>query len=56
MFHVATMMGPESARPEHGAKAISMGKKRHIGNDFVHVVYKVRLLRNDPMLACHQCR
>lgn len=44
MFHVATMMGPESARPENGAKTIiSMCKKRHIGNDFVHVVYKVRL-------------
>lgn len=54
MFHVATMMGPESTRSEtttnssssssSADRAVSMSKKRHIGNDFVHVVYKVRLL------------
>ncbi|KAG6610000.1 ATPase WRNIP1 [Phytophthora cinnamomi] len=43
MFHVATMMVPENDRPA-GTPAIgnfaSMKKKRHIGNDFVHIVFK----------------
>jgi hypothetical protein len=44
MFHVATMMIPESIHPEGSSSSsnfTSMKKKRHIGNDFVHVVFKV---------------
>lgn len=43
MFHVATMMVPE-AYPSDGVIGTfaSMKKKRHIGNDFVHIVFKVR--------------
>lgn len=44
-FHVATMMVPESSRSDGNPAAenlASMKKKRHIGNDFVHVVFKVR--------------
>lgn len=42
MFHVATMMRSQSDRPSGSAvdRFTSMKKKRHIGNDFVHVVYK----------------
>ncbi|KAL4151816.1 hypothetical protein PRNP1_008753 [Phytophthora ramorum] len=44
MFHVATMMIPEGdKRPKGGSSSgnfTSMMKKRHIGNDFVHVVFK----------------
>ncbi|KAG7393731.1 Tuberous sclerosis 2-like protein [Phytophthora pseudosyringae] len=39
MFHVATMMVPESSRSA-ADNFSSMKKKRHIGNDFVHVVFK----------------
>lgn len=43
MFHVATMMVPDNKQPVGGVSSgnfASMKKKRHIGNDFVHVVYK----------------
>ncbi|RLN97625.1 hypothetical protein BBJ28_00006371 [Nothophytophthora sp. Chile5] len=43
MFHVATMMVPDSEIPDSSASSgmfASMKKKRHIGNDFVHVVFK----------------
>lgn len=53
MFHVATLMGPassssssnnssnsEAAAAASSDRALAMSKKRHIGNDFVHVVYK----------------
>ncbi|KAG7388897.1 Tuberous sclerosis 2-like protein [Phytophthora boehmeriae] len=43
MFHVATMMIPESNRSSGDISIgtfASMKKKRHIGNDFVHVVFK----------------
>ncbi|CAI5739258.1 unnamed protein product [Hyaloperonospora brassicae] len=43
MFHVATMMVPQSYRRDSNPAAenfASMQKKRHIGNDFVHVVFK----------------
>ncbi|KAF1318954.1 hypothetical protein FI667_g13437, partial [Globisporangium splendens] len=43
MFHVATMMGSDSTQSGNGPdamKALTMSKKRHIGNDFVHVIYK----------------
>ncbi|KAF4315897.1 hypothetical protein BBO99_00003190 [Phytophthora kernoviae] len=43
MFHVATMMIPESTRPTgeiFSGTFASMKKKRHIGNDFVQVVFK----------------
>ncbi|KAE9030158.1 hypothetical protein PR002_g9952 [Phytophthora rubi] len=41
MFHVATMMVPETC-PSDGVLGTfaSMKKKRHIGNDFVHIVFK----------------
>ncbi|KAK1947939.1 Tuberous sclerosis 2 [Phytophthora citrophthora] len=43
MFHVATMMIPER-RHSNGSSAVDnfapMKKKRHIGNDFVHVIFK----------------
>ncbi|KAL3666517.1 hypothetical protein V7S43_008150 [Phytophthora oleae] len=39
MFHVATMMIPERSSSVTDNFA-SMKKKRHIGNDFVHVVFK----------------
>ena len=47
MFHVATMMVPQSYRSASNPAAenfVSMKKKRHIGNDFVHVVFKVRVV------------
>ncbi|RLN95737.1 hypothetical protein BBJ28_00004231 [Nothophytophthora sp. Chile5] len=43
MFHVATMMVPDSEIPDSSVSSgmfASMKKKRHIGNDFVHVVFK----------------
>ncbi|KAG2832728.1 hypothetical protein PC118_g7962 [Phytophthora cactorum] len=42
MFHVATMMVPDSNRSVDSTvdNFSSMKKKRHIGNDFVHVVFK----------------
>ncbi|ETI43486.1 hypothetical protein F443_11516 [Phytophthora nicotianae P1569] len=42
MFHVATMMVPDSKPSIESAvdNLSSMKKKRHIGNDFVHVVFK----------------
>ncbi|OWZ23446.1 hypothetical protein PHMEG_0001671 [Phytophthora megakarya] len=43
MFHVATMMVPGSGHlnePSAADTFASMKKKRHIGNDFVHVVFK----------------
>ncbi|KAI9907773.1 hypothetical protein PsorP6_003847 [Peronosclerospora sorghi] len=43
IFHVATMMVPENTRSESNLGAdcfAAMKKKRHIGNDFVHVVFK----------------
>ncbi|UIZ26096.1 hypothetical protein KXD40_001773 [Peronospora effusa] len=44
-FHVATMMVPGNNRSDVNLTPdifTSMKKKRHIGNDFVHVVFKVR--------------
>ncbi|CAH0477104.1 unnamed protein product [Peronospora belbahrii] len=43
VFHVATMMVPGSTRSDNNLAPdtfASMKKKRHIGNDFVHVVFK----------------
>ncbi|KAF4135759.1 Rap/ran-GAP [Phytophthora infestans] len=42
MFHVATMMIPDSKRSADCSvdNFSAMKKKRHIGNDFVHVVFK----------------
>lgn len=40
MFHVATLMGLPETDGTSTDRVRAMNKKRHIGNDFVHVVYK----------------
>lgn len=45
VFHVATMMTSESKDESQGVPSV-MKQKRHIGNDFVHVVFKVRGMPN----------